>query len=396
MSIWHLDLRLCVYRRRTGYQIVQHHLPVSAIDPRRRQRDEGYLLLAILLMMALMIIAATVEAPRIVQQMKRDREEEMIHRGTEYARAIKKFYKKFGTYPTTLEQLDNTNQIRFLRKRYKDPLSKDGKWTLLHYGDIQTLINPNGPGTPAAALGSQGQGGQLGSVLGSTTSSAPFTNGPGSDGSGSTFAASPAQPAQYVNGPNSDGSGGGFAGSPSGGAQYTNGPGSDGGGGSFGGGATGTGGSQPSNTLGISPFANSVNGQTGPPGSPGGNSIFGQNTAGGNQTFGGGAIVGVASLSKDPTIRIYNKKKKYNEWQFIYDPMSDVANVLLRGPYQPLTLGGAQVGTPAGQINGQQQSPFGQQQNTFGQQPGSTPQQTGPGLRGPGSSFPPDQNQPQQ
>ena len=32
-------------------------------------------------------------------QMKRDREEEMIHRGTEYARAIKKYYKKFGRYP---------------------------------------------------------------------------------------------------------------------------------------------------------------------------------------------------------------------------------------------------------------------------------------------------------
>ena len=59
--------------------------------PRRGQRDSGYLLLAILLMMAVMIIAATVEAPRMVQQMKRDREEEMIHRGTEYARAIKKF-----------------------------------------------------------------------------------------------------------------------------------------------------------------------------------------------------------------------------------------------------------------------------------------------------------------
>ena len=93
----------------------------------------------------------------MVQQMKRDREEEMIHRGTEYARAIKKYYKKFGRYPANLEQLDNTNQIRFLRKRYKDPLTKDGKWKLLNYGDIQTLLNPNAPGTPAAALGAQGQ-----------------------------------------------------------------------------------------------------------------------------------------------------------------------------------------------------------------------------------------------
>src|SRR5271157_3286247 len=137
-------------------------------DPRRRQRDGGYMLLAILLLMAVMIIAAPVEAPRIVQQIKRDREEEMIHRGTEYARAIKKYYKKFGRYPANLEQLDNTNQIRFLRQRYKDPLTKDGKWTLLNYGDILTLLNPNAPGTPAAALGSQGQGtaGQPGNAAG--------------------------------------------------------------------------------------------------------------------------------------------------------------------------------------------------------------------------------------
>jgi type II secretory pathway pseudopilin PulG len=48
---------------------VQHQLPVRAINPHRRQREGGYLLLAILLMMALMIIAATIEAPRMVQQM---------------------------------------------------------------------------------------------------------------------------------------------------------------------------------------------------------------------------------------------------------------------------------------------------------------------------------------
>ena len=73
--------------------------------------------------------------------------------------------------------------------------------------------------------------------------------------------------------------------------------------------------------------------------------------------------MGVASLSKDPTIRIYNKKKTYNEWMFIYNPMMDVQNVLLRGPYQPTTIGGAQIGTPASQMNGQQQGAFGQQQN---------------------------------
>src|SRR5271167_3323752 len=127
----------------------------APIDPDRRQRDGGYLLLAVLLMMAVMIIAATVEAPRMVQQMKRDREEEMIHRGTEYARAVKKFYKKFGRYPANLEQLDNTNQIRFLRRRYKDPLTAEGQWKLLRATDIAAIVG--GIGTqPGVQLGAPG------------------------------------------------------------------------------------------------------------------------------------------------------------------------------------------------------------------------------------------------
>ena len=99
-------------------------------------------------------------------------------------------------------------------------------------------------------------------------------------------------------------------------------------------------------------------------------------------------------MSKDPTIRIYNKKKTYNEWQFIYNPMMDQVNVLLRGPYQPTTIGGAQqqIGTPAGQMNqgqgafGQPSSSFGQSTSGFGQQPNS-PQNS------PANQYPPDQNQ---
>ena len=96
-------------------------------------------------------------------------------------------------------------------------------------------------------------------------------------------------------------------------------------------------------------------GQTG-----GNNSIFG-NTGVGGQTFGGGAIVGVASKSKDPTIRLYNKKKTYDEWMFIYSPTMDLVNVLLRGPYNGQTLTGSQVGTPAGQLNQRKPGRIGQQ-----------------------------------
>ncbi|MDR3749598.1 MAG: hypothetical protein P4M04_15865 [Acidobacteriota bacterium] len=336
----------------SGCSRMQYTPPIQTKSAARRQRDGGYLLLAILLMMALMVVALTIAAPTVVQQLKRDREEEMIHRGTEYARAIKKYYKKFGRYPANLEQLENTNQIRFLRKRYKDPLAKDGKWKLLNYGDIQGLLN-NAPGTPAAALGARTQGQTA------LQRAVPVGSGLG----GSVY-----QPGQVVDPSQQQaqqpgGTAGGIAGSvPPAGQQQGNNP------------------FQSTFSLG----ASNSTGSNQP-----GSSSFGQGTGGGGQTFGGGAFVGVASVSKDPTIRIYNKKKTYNEWQFIYNPIMDQANVLLRGPYQPTTFGGAQVGTPAGQMN-QQKGGLGQQPSGFGQQQQNvTPQ------RGPGTQFPPDQNQPQ-
>ncbi len=352
----------------------------------RRRRDSGAMLLAVLFMMAIMVIVALAVAPSMVMQIKRDREEEMIHRGTEYARAIKKYYKKFGRYPANLEQLDNTNQIRFLRRRFKDPLSKDGEWKLLHYGDIASLVGANGVGTPAAQLAAQqaaaGGAGQTGNLL----SGAAGTNQGANAGQGASQSLTQ-QP---------DGS---FGTQTPGGAQPggTSSPFSSGTGG-----ATG----QSGFSLGPGPGQNSGAGGTQAQGSNGtsqtgsNNTIFG-NTGVGGQTFGGGAIVGVGSKSKDPTIRIFNKKKTYDEWQFIYSPMMDTqANSLLRGPYNGQTLGNAQqqIGTPAGQLNqgqpGQQPGLNGQQPGGFGQQSPQPNQQPNQQLT-PGGQFPPDQSQPQ-
>src|SRR6516162_10374821 len=105
----------------------------------KQRRDRGAMLLGVMFMMTVMVLTLLAVAPAFIQQAKRDREEEMIHRGTEYARAIRRYYRKFGRYPANLEQLQNTNQIRFLRRRFKDPLTSDGKWKPLHYGDIAAL-----------------------------------------------------------------------------------------------------------------------------------------------------------------------------------------------------------------------------------------------------------------
>jgi type II secretory pathway pseudopilin PulG len=354
---------------------------------RGRRRDSGAMLLAVLFMMAIMVIVALAVAPSMVMQIKRDREEEMIHRGTEYARAIKKYYKKFGRYPANLEQLDNTNQIRFLRRRFKDPLTKDGEWKLLNYGDIASLVGANGVGTPAAQLAAQQAAAAGAGQNGNLLSGSAGANQNASAGQGATQSLTQQPDGSFgtTQTPGSAQTGSGTSplttgtGAATGQSGFSLGPGpgqNSGAGGAQGQGANGT-------------------GQTGS-----NNTIFG-NTGVGGQTFGGGAIVGVGSKSKDPTIRIFNKKKTYDEWQFIYSPMMDTqANSLLRGPYNGQTLGNAQqqIGTPAGQLNqgqpGQQPGVNGQQPGGFGQQSPQQNQQPNRQLT-PGGQFLPDQSQPQ-
>ena len=128
--------------------------PTANDDLMARTNDQrGYILL--MLFVALLAIAAGALAPSIAFRIKRDREEEMIHRGVQYSRAIRNFVKKTGRYPTRLEELENTNNIRFLRKRYKDPITgKDFK--LLHVGEVQLTSAAGIAG--AAALGSGAAG----------------------------------------------------------------------------------------------------------------------------------------------------------------------------------------------------------------------------------------------
>src|ERR1700756_2008648 len=103
-------------------------------EPRSRRREKGYILLSVMLLITLMMLVLTIELPRIAQQIKREKEEELIHRGNEYRSAIRKFFRKFGRYPLSIDQLENTNNIRFLRKRYKDPFTGKDDWRLLHPG----------------------------------------------------------------------------------------------------------------------------------------------------------------------------------------------------------------------------------------------------------------------
>jgi type II secretory pathway pseudopilin PulG len=297
----------------------------SQIRRNTRQGEQGYVLLILLLVVAMMVIAAGIIVPSITFDIKRDREEEMIHRGVQYSRAIRAYYKKFGRYPAKLEDLENTNQLRFLRKRYKDPLTgKDFK--LLHYGEAKLSLNSIAGGTIAGATPVSGMATSGG--LGQTSSLG------GNSGFGNN--------SNSLFGQNS---------------QSTGNP------------TTGT---NPSQTE-----ASPTDSSTDPTGSnaPGSNNSTGNSgngTSASNTQFGGAPIVGVASTSKDATIREYDHKKKYNQWQFVYDPTFD-QGFLITTPYQPSIQMLGQQQNLNGQNNsgqnGQNSSGF---SNSFGNSSGNS------------------------
>lgn len=145
--------------------------------PATRQR--GYVLLVIMLFATMLVIGAYAGARLYVGKLKRDQEVEMVHRGAQYTRAIKAYYRKFRRYPANLEQLENTNQIRFLRRRYKDPITGED-FKLLHLGEVQ--LQPRGatgasnPGVSAANLAAGSPLSQGRSPL-TTASGAPVAGG---------------------------------------------------------------------------------------------------------------------------------------------------------------------------------------------------------------------------
>src|SRR3984957_6671393 len=123
---------------------------------KRRSSESGFAMLLVFVMAAAIAITLYIEVPRIAFESQRTREQMAIDRGLQYERAIQLFYRKYRTYPQTLDDLETTRNIRFLRHRFLDPLTgKD--WRLLHVGPAgqltDSLIQPPAP-LPGSSTGS--------------------------------------------------------------------------------------------------------------------------------------------------------------------------------------------------------------------------------------------------
>src|SRR6266511_1450643 len=200
--------------------------PINILVPMKlagqaRDADRGYAMAALLVAMSMMAIMMTVAMPVWKQTAQREKETELIFRGTQYVHAIALFQRKTANaFPPSIDLLVDQ---RFLRKKYKDPITG---------GDFQILTAAQQGANSAAGPGQRG-----GQAAPGTGAGAGATTTPGATG----------------------GATGGRATAP----------------------------------IGTSPIG-----------------------AAGVAAAGG--IMGVASKSKDKSLRIYNGRTHYNEWAFLY------------------------------------------------------------------------------
>lgn len=113
-----------------------------------RDGESGYALAALIAAVTLMLIGLGAAAPTWKYVMKNDREEELIFRGGQIADAIARYQKKnANALPPSLEVLVKG---KYLRKAWKDPVAKDGKWRFVRQGESLTPA-PRKPGAPSPA-----------------------------------------------------------------------------------------------------------------------------------------------------------------------------------------------------------------------------------------------------
>ena len=125
-----------------------------------RHLERGYAMAALLVGLSIMAVLMSAALPVWSRQMKREREEELIWRGNQYARAVGLFQRKFAnTFPPTIDILV---EQRFLRKKYKDPITNDDFMPIPAGGGVPGQIGAPGQGSPAQGGAAGQRGGQAG------------------------------------------------------------------------------------------------------------------------------------------------------------------------------------------------------------------------------------------
>jgi len=97
---------------------------LRAVPPLSKDASsDGFAMAALLTAMSITAIALAAALPAWQQMMQRENEEELVFRGEQYSHAIALFQRKFAN--SAPPNIDVLVDQRFLRKKYKDPITND-------------------------------------------------------------------------------------------------------------------------------------------------------------------------------------------------------------------------------------------------------------------------------
>jgi len=231
-----------------------------------RRNEDGYVLAGVIVLLAIFMILMAMAVPKVRDEIRRDKEVETMHRGRQYIRAVQLYYRRFSRFPPDVNALEDTDGMRFLRKRYADPLTGQDDWQPVVLGQNKAPLS----------IGFFGQVLNMGAAVSAENGTAPA----------SSILGKP--PASAFD-------------------SFSN------------------------------PSDSSANSNQSPGGSANPGSVF------------GGAIIGFSPAGEKESILVYKTKTHYNEWEFVYDPMTDsmVRNWWAPPPIPPTNTGAPGVGPSA-------------------------------------------------
>jgi type II secretory pathway pseudopilin PulG len=119
-------------------------------------RQAGFSLVVLSVLAVVFSVGLAAVLPAVSTAIRRDKEQELIFRGLQYAEAIRVFQARNGRYPVRLEELVEIRP-RAARQLWADPMTKDGKWGLIYASAPGQAGQPGmGPGQVPGLEGRQG------------------------------------------------------------------------------------------------------------------------------------------------------------------------------------------------------------------------------------------------
>ncbi len=242
--------------------------------------QDGFALVGLIVAIFIILLVLSVAAPTVARALRREREVEAVHRADEYIKAIRRYHLKTGAYPGSIEQLEKTNNIRYIRQKYSNPMTGKPDWRLIKVGENKTTVK-GFFGQPLAGLANTGIGGSSPGMSNTTN--------------GLTGGTTPGSTASSPSGSNSSaGATSSSTGAVSGAADST----------------------------GPSGFGSPMSSNSSSPGSSGGigSSPTGSSGIGGSSSGSGAPFLGVGVPTAGAAIIVVNEQTTYPEWEFLYDP----------------------------------------------------------------------------